>query len=120
MHIILGTMTFSDQVDQQIASTMVTQFRDAGHCQVDTAFIYNKGKTETLLGTLNADEILNGCEIAGKANPRGGSGLTAESVSMQLNTSLERMGKTSLDLFYLHSPDLDLSLIHISEPTRPY
>ena len=107
MHIILGTMTFSDQVDQQIASTMVARFRDAGHSQVDTAFIYNKGKTEALLGTLNADEMLNDCEIAGKANPRGGPGLTAESVTMQLNTSLQRMGKSSLDLFYLHSPDLD-------------
>ena len=100
MHIILGTMTFSDQVDQQIASTMVARFRDAGHSQVDTAFIYNKGKTEALLGTLNADEMLNDCEIAGKANPRGGPGLTAESVTMQLNTSLQRMGKSSLDLFY--------------------
>jgi len=107
MQIILGTMTFSDQVDHDTAKTMIGEFHDAGHRQLDTAFVYNKGKTEELLGALNAEGILNDSQIAGKANPRGGNGLTPDSVNAQLATSLQRLGKDSLDLFYLHMPDLD-------------
>ncbi len=111
MQIILGTMTFSDQVDHTIAATMITEFRDAGHRKLDTAFVYNKGKTEELLGTLNAEGILADCSIAGKANPGGGKGLTAESVTTQLNTSLQKLGTENLDLFYLHMPDLNTPII---------
>lgn len=118
MQIILGTMTFSDQVDQKTAATMVTDFRSAGHQQIDTAFVYNQGKTEELLGALNTEAVLEGCDIAGKANPRGGNGLTAESVNTQLTTSLQRMGKESLDLFYLHSPDLDTPIIDTLEAVQ--
>ncbi len=118
MHIILGTMTFSDQVDQQTAASMVTHFRIAGHKQIDTAFVYNKGKTEELLGILNADEILDDCELAGKANPNGGNGLTAESVITQLNTSLQRMGKECIDLFYLHMPDPNTPIIDTLEAVQ--
>lgn len=111
MEIILGTMTFSDQVDRETASAMVTQFKDAGHHQLDTAYVYNKGLTENLLGQLNADHILDNCYLAGKANPGGGLGLTPESVTKQLTTSLDRLGKDSLDLFYLHMPDLDTPIV---------
>lgn len=111
MQIVLGTMTFSDQVDRDTAAQMVTDFRSAGHRQLDTAFVYNHGKTEALLGELNADGALADCYIAGKANPRGGNGLTAESVNMQLSKSLQRLGRESLDLFYLHMPDLETPIV---------
>lgn len=111
MEIILGTMTFSDQVDRETASTMVSRFKSAGHQHLDTAYVYNKGLTEKLLGQLNTNEQLGGCYLAGKANPAGGNGLTPESVTSQLNTSLDRLGKDSLDLFYLHMPDLNTPII---------
>lgn len=52
--------------------------------------------------------ILSFClpvEIATKANPLDGKTLKPESVRSQLETSLERLKRTSVELFYLHLPD---------------
>lgn len=43
--------------------------------------------------------------IATKANPWDGKTLKPESVRSQLETSLQRLGTDSVDLFYLHAPD---------------
>ncbi len=106
MHPILGTMTFSDQVDQDTSAAMVSAFTRAGHDQVDTAHVYNDGKTEELLGQLNNEQLLVGTNIATKVNPSKG-GLGAESVDRQFTVSLERLGEKQVDLLYLHMPDLD-------------
>uniref|UniRef100_A0A8C8B7L0 Aldo-keto reductase family 7 like (gene/pseudogene) n=1 Tax=Otus sunia TaxID=257818 RepID=A0A8C8B7L0_9STRI len=44
-------------------------------------------------------------EVATKANPWDGKTLKPESVRSQLNTSLERLKRASVELFYLHAPD---------------
>jgi len=69
MQSILGTMTFSDQVDRENAASMIRTFIDSGHNRLDTAYVYNKGKTEELLGVLNAEKVLNGSSLATKVNP---------------------------------------------------
>lgn len=115
MKIVLGSMTFSDQVDEVTAGEMVSMFRAKGHHEVDTAYMYNKGETEILLGQMHESGALPGVELAGKANPMEGGGLTAESVTMQLNKSLARVKQDSFDLFYLHMPDLNTP---ISETLR--
>ena len=111
MKTVLGTMTFSDQVDQATAAQMVSAFSQTGNVELDTAFVYNKGKTEDLLGTLNEAGTLNNLLIAGKANPWVDDGLSAASVRHQLETSLARLKTNSIDLFYLHAPDLDTPII---------
>ena len=110
MKTILGTMTFSDQVDQQSAGSMIKAAKLAGVNELDTAFVYNKGKTETLLGQINQSAVLEGTFIAGKANPKAEQGLTPESVRLQLDTSLSRLNMTSFDLYYLHAPDLSVPI----------
>lgn len=107
MHIILGTMTFGGQVNQDDAAAMIGDFASRGHSQLDTAYVYNDGATESLLGRLNAAGALEPCTLAGKANPWVSNGLTPDSVTDQLNTSLKRLNTDSIDLFYLHAPDLD-------------
>lgn len=111
MKTILGTMTFSDQVDQPTATQMLSMFSQTGNKEIDTAYVYNKGKTENLLGVLNNQGQLAGLQIAGKANPRADGGLSAKSVKKQLTTSLERLNTGSLDLFYLHAPDLSTPIL---------
>lgn len=106
MHPILGTMTFSDQVDQDTSAAMVNAFTKAGYDQLDTAHVYNDGKTEQLLGVLNGEQVLDGTAVATKVNPKEG-GLGAASVNRQFTLSLERLGETQVDLLYLHMPDLD-------------
>lgn len=110
MKTVLGTMTFSGQVDIETASQMVQSFKAAGHEELDTAFVYNKGQTETLLGELQRRGELAGTLLASKANPSAHGGLSAASIETQLTTSLERLSMRSLDLYYLHMPDLDVPI----------
>uniref|UniRef100_A0A8B9EYE8 Aldo-keto reductase family 7 like (gene/pseudogene) n=1 Tax=Anser cygnoides TaxID=8845 RepID=A0A8B9EYE8_ANSCY len=44
-------------------------------------------------------------EVATKANPWDGKTLKPESVRSQLDESLRRLKRTSVELFYLHAPD---------------
>ena len=107
MKLILGSMTFSDQVDQKSAADMVRSFVEAGHTELDTAYVYNKGKTEELLGSMQDDGSLNGTNVSGKANPAVMNGLSPVSIEHQITTSLKRLRRSKLDIFYLHLPDLD-------------
>lgn len=105
--LILGTMTFSDQADRSASQTMIEQFICAGHTQLDTAYVYNKGKTETLLGELIKHGLRDSLYIAGKVNPWSEQGLKPEEIKRQLETSLKRLNTDYVDLLYLHAPDLD-------------
>ncbi|MBX2825151.1 MAG: aldo/keto reductase [Gammaproteobacteria bacterium] len=117
MKTILGTMTFSDQVDREGSIKMIQAFLQEGYNELDTAYVYNKGKTEELLGDIGNEGFLDGTLLAGKINPAGG-GLTPSAVDHQVTTSLQRVGRDKFDLLYLHSPDLDtpiettLSAVH--------
>ncbi|ASJ71029.1 aldo/keto reductase family protein [Granulosicoccus antarcticus] len=70
----------------------------------------SKGQTETLLGKLQQRGELAGTMMASKANPSAPGGLSPTSINEQLSTSLERLNMSSLDLYYLHSPDLDVPI----------
>lgn len=106
MKTILGTMTFSDQVNAEDTEKLISQFRSSGHEELDTAYVYNKGKTEELLGVIQRKGLLDNLPIAGKANPSA-TPLDDAGITLQLDTSLERLGLKQLDLFYLHMPDLN-------------
>ena len=107
MNVILGTMTFSDQVDEAGTREMLGLFGGAGHSELDTAYQYQDGDTELLLGELD-DEISGmGLHIATKVNPWDGDGLKPGEVRTQFEKSLERLQRDAVDLLYLHSPDLD-------------
>ena len=110
MKTILGTMTFGKQVDQQHAAKMIQRFAQAGGSELDTAYVYIEGKTEELLGELNQQGVLGDCQIATKVNPSAG-GLGASSVNQQFTTSLHRMHMQSVDMLYLHQPDLTTPIV---------
>ncbi len=114
MKAILGTMTFASQVDKETSAQMIDGFRATGFDELDSAYVYNGGDTENLLGQLNDKGHLNGCNLATKVNPNAG-GLSPESVDKQFSTSLQRMGLQSVDLLYLHQPDLDTPILETLE-----
>ncbi len=107
MKLILGSMTFGEQVDQDTAQAMLAEFTRAGHVEIDTAHIYCDGRTEEMLGRLLPPEARERLYIASKVNPWNDDGLTPGQVKKQLDESLERLGTDHVDLLYLHSPDLD-------------
>lgn len=104
---ILGTMTFSDQVNQTEAQSMMTQFTQFGGGELDTAYVYCEGRTEAMLGALLPPQQRNQVFLASKVHPWNDQGLQPDQVEKQLNESLERLGTDYLDLLYLHSPDLN-------------
>ncbi len=108
MKLVLGTMTIGNQLDADETSLLLDEYEASGFTEVDTAYVYNQGKTETVLGELLSSRSgSDNFSLAGKANPSAPGRLSAEGVRMQLDTSLERLKIEALDLFYLHSPDLE-------------
>ena len=107
MKIILGTMTFGDQVDHDTAQSMVDLFVDSGHSELDTAHQYCEGKTEQMLGDLLPPEKRRNLTIASKIHPWNDHGLQPAQVKKQMDEILKRHGTDQIDLLYLHSPDLD-------------
>lgn len=48
--LVLGTMTFGESVFSSDVETFVNTFLDAGYEELDTAYVYNDGNCERLLG----------------------------------------------------------------------
>lgn len=104
VNLILGTMTFGESVFSPQVGEFVNAFLDAGYDELDTAYVYNNGDCERLLG-----EVLPGLnrpfKIATKVNPRISGRLDADAAYKQVNESLERMKLESVDTVFLHFPD---------------
>ena len=107
LRLVLGTMTFSGQADAIASRSMIDKFIGAGHAEIDTAHLYNQGRTEVLLGELIAPVQRKALYIAGKVNPWSGQGLQPGEVVRQLSETLRRLHTDYLDLLYLHAPDLE-------------
>lgn len=104
MKLVLGTMTFGESVFQPQVGEFINTFLDAGYDEFDTAYVYNEGSCERMLG-----EVLPGLKrsykITTKVNPRITGKLDADAAYKQVNESLERMKLDSVDTVFLHFPD---------------
>lgn len=107
-------MTWGSTVDSYEAGDQLTAFLDAGGTLVDTAPIYGDGACEQLLGSLIAER---GCRddivLAGKAGFVRRRGEVVKDGSRgtlldQLDRSLRELGTDHLDLWQIHTPDLDV------------
>lgn len=104
INLILGTMTFGESVFAPDVTTFIRTFLDAGYTELDTAFVYNNGTCEELLGDA-LRQLDRPFQIATKVNPRITGRLDGAAVTMQLNTSLQRLKRSCVDTLYLHFPD---------------
>jgi len=102
--LILGTMTFGESVFGSDVEGFIHAFLDNGGTELDTAYVYNDGKCERLLGEVlpNLDRPYR---IATKVNPRVTGKLDAEAAYLQVNESLARMKLDRVDTVFLHFPD---------------
>ena len=98
-------MNFGPQVDLATAKKMTGHFIDSGYEELDTAFVYNDGETEKMLGEILPEITRNKFSVATKLNPRITGKLDREAMVFQLNESLRRMGLEYVDVLYLHVPD---------------
>lgn len=102
--LILGTMQFGERLFGKDAQDMIETFGEYGFSELDTAYVYNEGESERLIGT--ALENLNRpFSIATKVNPRITGRLDKDAVLSQFSESLQRMKLDHVDTLYLHFPD---------------
>jgi aflatoxin B1 aldehyde reductase len=103
--VILGTMTFGQQVEESVAGRMLEGFFERGGVELDSAHIYSQGRSEEILGRLLKGRRRESYQLASKVHPSMYGGLSAKSVRQQLQTSLDRLQTDAVDLLYLHQPD---------------
>ena len=67
--LVLGTMTFGESVFLPDVGTFINEFLDAGYDELDTAYVYNEGNCERMLGEV-LPALNRPYKIATKVNPR--------------------------------------------------
>lgn len=102
-----GTMQFGGRADAAQSRAMFDAARAAGITHFDTAYVYNGGASETLLGDMIQDER-DSLIIATKAAYEGGS--SRENILTGFATSQKRLGLDMVDILYLHRFDDHTSL----------
>ena len=98
-------MNFGPQLDTEASREMVRGFLKTGNRELDTAYVYNGGSTETILGEILPNLDSNSYEVATKVHPRITGKLDRETIMMEFCESLKRMNRESVDLLYFHFPD---------------
>jgi len=104
----LGTMNFGKRTPAAEARRIVDRALERGVRFFDTANVYGNGESERLLGQVlrGRREEVGLATKAGLARVQGRpEGLSAARVERALEESLERLGTSYVDLFYLHQPD---------------
>lgn len=98
-------MNFGPQVRENDSLKMVKQFMTSGNKELDTAYVYNNGDTEIILGSVLTNLTTNDFSIATKVHPRITGKLDSEAVNLQFSESLKRLGTEKVDILYFHFPD---------------
>lgn len=104
MKLVLGTMTFGESVFAPDVERFIDAYLRNGGTELDTAYVYNEGNCERLLGEALPKQTKS-FRIATKVNPRISGRLDGEAAYKQVNESLERLGLDHVDTVYLHFPD---------------
>ncbi|MDO4836532.1 MAG: aldo/keto reductase [Clostridia bacterium] len=111
---VLGTMTFGESVFEPDVALFIDTFLEAGYRELDTAYVYNDGTCEQMLGEILQHED-RPYRISTKVNPRITGKLDGAAASMQLHESLRRLKRDSVDTVYLHFPDPATPVISVLE-----
>jgi aryl-alcohol dehydrogenase-like predicted oxidoreductase len=104
-----GAMTFGGQTDEPTARRMADICMDRGINFFDTANSYNKGQSETILGSVlkgRRDKVILASKVGTPTgDPADASPLSKKSVLHNIDATLRRLQTDYLDLYYMHLPD---------------
>lgn len=120
MNIILGTMTFGEQLWEKDVIEIINMYLEYGYNQLDTAYVYNNGKSEELIGRAISCIPRESIKIDTKVNPRITGKLDSEAVRLQLEMSLVRLKTDYIDTYYLHFPDRCTPIESVLEEVNSY
>jgi aryl-alcohol dehydrogenase-like predicted oxidoreductase len=110
--IALGAMSFGGDADDKSSAEIWKVARDAGVNFIDTADVYNQGRSEQILGKLMAtdrDKLVIATKAyfpaAGPTTDINARGSSRYHLVRAVEASLRRMATDRIDLFYLHRFD---------------
>ena len=89
INMVLGTMTFGESVFGADALAMIETFINAGYSELDTAYVYNEGQSEIIIGEVLKEIGSKGIQVSTKVNPRISGKLDGDAAFKQLNVSLK-------------------------------
>jgi len=111
----LGTMMFGQQTDVDEALRIIDKARDQGINFIDTADVYNAGRSEEVVGEAiarNRDDWILATKVG--MGPTDGlphrSGLSRKHICNAVEGSLRRLDTDYVDIYYLHRDDLKVPL----------
>jgi aryl-alcohol dehydrogenase (NADP+) len=105
----LGTMMFGGPTDERASQRIIAQARDAGLNFIDTADVYNDGRSEEIVGRAIKAERQHWVLATKLGNPMGKGpnrkGLSRRRCVLAVDESLQRLGTDWIDIYYLHRED---------------
>jgi aryl-alcohol dehydrogenase (NADP+) len=105
----LGTMMFGGPTDEAASNKIVAKARDQGVNFIDTADVYNGGKSEEVTGRAIGNQRHDWVLATKLANRMGEGanrgGLSRKWVMQAAEESLKRLGTDYIDIYYLHVED---------------
>ena len=115
----LGTMMFGDQTGQDEAAAIVADACAHGVNYIDTADVYTKGASETMLGSLlkgQRHEWVLATKLGNKMSDRVNESHYSRSWMLrELDNSLQRLQTDHVDILYMHRDVIGMDL---EEPLR--
>ena len=110
----LGTMMFGDRTDAATAQRIIASAFEAGVNFIDTADVYAKGASETIVGpaiAANRRRWVLATKVGNvmTATPHDG-GLSRRWIIQACEDSLRRLATDYIDIYYLHKDDLETPL----------
>lgn len=106
----LGAMTFGRETDEATSLAMMDTFREAGGNFIDTADVYGRGTSETIVGKWlagqpRADVIIATKVRFGMSEDVNAVGLSRKHILDGVDASLKRLGTDYIDLYQVHCYD---------------
>ena len=115
----LGTMMFADQTDLAEARRITEHARGAGVNFIDTADVYSRGASETMVGELIAGarhEWILATKVGNKMSDQANeTGYSRAWMLRECEASLARLATDHVDIYYLHR---DYDGLDLEEPLR--
>lgn len=110
----LGTMMFGGATDEPESHRIIDAAREAGINFIDTADVYNDGRSEEVTGRAIAAHRHDWVLATKVANAMGPSpnqaGLSRKWIMQACDDSLRRLGTEFIDIYYLHKEDHSVPL----------
>ncbi len=104
----LGTMDFGSKIDEAAATKLVKRAFDLGINFIDTADMYNRGKSEEILGKAikgMREELVIATKVRHRTGPGpNDEGLSRKHIMHAVKESLRRLDTDYIDIYYAHRP----------------